>query len=277
MELNFIDVLLLGLVGLIGGGLGGLLGIGGSIIFIPLMDQIFHGRLSAQGGAYNLWAATALLSNVFVGGGAAVSHWRNRRILPRAVKMIVPLGIAGAIVGVAVRVQLPPEALWVVFGVVAIYMAIRNLQRLWKRQETKAIDSDRSCDLPKLTWLRMTPVASITGFLSGILGIGGGVFSVPAQQLFIDIPQKNAIANSAATMPVFCAIAAIMSLAALPEELSWVTAITLAGVLVPSALIGAFVGGHLTHRAPDVPIRMAFVALLLWTAYKGLLLKTGLI
>lgn len=277
VELTVADIVLLSLIGLLGGGLGGLLGIGGSIIFIPLMDQLFQGRLSQTPGVYHLWAATALLCNVFVGGGAAVSHWRNRRILPRAVKMIVPLGVAGALAGVATRIVMPPLALWVVFGAVVLYMAIRNAQKLWKRQELKAMASHEACQLPKLTWPRMVPVAGVTGYLSGILGIGGGIFSVPAQQLLIDMPQKNAIANSAATMPVFCAIAGVLSLMALPESMNWVMAVKLTGVLVPSALVGAYLGGHMTHRTPDRLVRAVFVAILFWTAYKSLLLKTGII
>ncbi len=276
VELTTIDVIMLLIVGLVGGGFGGLLGIGGSIIFIPMLDQIFAGRLSQTPGIYNLWAATALVCNVFVGGGAAVSHWRNKRIIKRAVLMIVPLGVAGALIGVGARLAVSQVVLWIILGIVVLYMALRNASKLWKGQESKAIDSDQECHLPKLSWPRMTLVGGVTGFLSGILGIGGGVYSVPSQQLLLDMPQKNAIANSASTMPVFCGIAGLLSVLALPDELR-MTALLLAGVLVPAALAGAYLGGHLTHHTPDKLVRLVFIAILLWTAYKGLLVKTGLV
>ncbi len=116
------------------------------------------------------------------------------------------------------------------------------------------------------------------GFLSGMLGIGGGVYSVPSQQIVLEMPQKNAIANSSATMIIFCAIAAVVRNVTLevPPGMTHWDPLKVAALLIPSALVGAFVGGHLTHKLPDRLVRGIFIGFLLWTVYKCFVVKGDL-
>ena len=274
MELDLAKGAILVLVGLVAGTTGGLLGIGGSVIFIPAMDQLLAG---GSEGLYVLWAATALICNVFVGAGAAVGHYRNRRVIPKVVKMIVPLGVAAAVVGVLAANFLDAKVLWLVFGAVVCYMIHNNLRKLLGKVEPAALSAGAELDPRKVNVPRASAVALPTGFLAGMLGIGGGIYSVPSQQIFLHMPQKNAIANSSATMIVFCAIAAVVRnvTMTLPEGFTHWDPVRLAALLVPSAIIGAYVGGHLTHKLPDRLVRSLFVGFLLWTAYKCLFVNAG--
>jgi uncharacterized membrane protein YfcA len=254
-------------VGLVAGALGGMLGIGGSVIFIPAMGELL-GR--GRNDLFLVWAATALICNVFVGGGAALGHYRNRRVIPRVVKMIIPLGVAGAVVGVLAANVIPPRYLWLIFGVVVGYMIYRQVGKLFSKSEPDALRHGDSLEGIHTSWPRVSLVAGPTGFLAGMLGVGGGIYSVPSQQLILDMPQKNAIANSSTTMVVFCAIAAVVRNLTLvpPEGITRLDPLILAAVLVPTALVGGFFGGHITHKLPDRLVRAIFVGFLLWTAYK---------
>ena len=276
LDLTLTKGLILIGTGLVAGIGGGMLGIGGSVIFIPVLGTVFPKV------PYGVFAAAALICNVFVGAGGAVGHYRNRRVIPKVVRMIIPLGIVAAVVGVLMANTLEDkgldEALWVIFGVVVCYMACNNVRKLFHRGEPAALDAADTLDPKKVSLPRVSAVALPTGFLAGMLGIGGGTYSVPSQQLILDMPQKNAIANSSATMIVFCAIAAVVKNVTLPlpGELSHWDPPLLAAVLVPSALFGAFIGGHLTHKLPDRLVRGLFVCFLGWTAYKCFFVKVNL-
>jgi len=263
-------------VGLLAGMVGGMLGIGGSVIFIPALGQLFP-----QTG-YGVFAAAALICNVFVGAGGAVGHWRNRRVILQVVRLIVPLGVVAALAGVFAANALEKRldrVLWLVFGAVCCYMLYNNARRLLRRHQPAAMSAGEAVDPKKVNLPRTLPVALPAGFLAGMLGIGGGVYSVPSQQLFLGMPQKNAIANSSATMIVFCLIAAVvknLTLALPPGGSHW-HPLALAGLLVPPAVVGAFIGGHLTHRLPDRLVRGIFTAFIAWTIYKCFFAKGDLI
>jgi len=268
VELTAWKVAALVAVGLVAGIAGGLLGVGGSIVFIPALGQLFPEL------GYGAYAAAALICNVFVGLGAAVGHWIHRRIIPPVVKLIIPLGVAAAIVGVVAanaleRLKLE-KVLWAAFGAVILWMAWDNVRKLMRRHDPPALTTGDGLDPRKVNLLRTLPVALPTGFLGGMLGIGGGTFSVPAQQIFLHMPQGNAIANSSVTMVVFCGIAAVTKnlTVSLPAHVTHWDPLILAGLLIPTAIVGALVGSRLTHVLPARLVRGLFLAFLLWTAYQ---------
>lgn len=268
MDITPVAAAILVAVGLLAGTVGGLLGIGGSVIFIPAMAQLF------PGAEYNVLAAAALVCNVFVGAGGAVGHYRNRRVIPRVVKMILPMGLVAAVAGVLAANVLDPKILWLVFGAVVCWMIYNNVRKVFHKTQPAALTSGDALDPARVNLPRASAVALPTGFLSGMLGIGGGIYSVPSQQMFLHMPQKNAIANSSATMIVFCAIAAVVRNVTLdPGRFSHWDPLVLAALLIPSALVGAYIGGHLTHRLPDRLVRTLFIGFLLWTAYKCFFVK----
>lgn len=269
MDYDSARIGILAAVGLVAGIAGGMLGIGGSVVFIPVLGMVFPGV------GYGVFAAAALICNVFVGAGGAIGHWRNRRVIAKVVKMIYPLGIAGAVVGVLVANALEKQfdsLLWVIFGVVICYMVYNNVRKLFHRNTPAALSADDDLPLENVTWPRVSGVALPTGFLAGMLGIGGGTFSVPSQQIILDMPQKNAIANSSATMIAFCAIGALVKnvTMTLPEGVSHTDPLILAALLIPPALLGAFLGGHLTHKLPDRLVRLLFIAFLLYAGKESL-------
>jgi uncharacterized membrane protein YfcA len=97
-----------------------------------------------------------------------------------------------------------------------------------------------------------------------MLGIGSGVITVPGQQLLLGLPIRNSVANSAAIMVSFSAVGAVaknFSLAASGTRLAY--PLGLAAILAPGALLGAYLGGGLTHRLNPRYIRLAFSGLLL--------------
>lgn len=266
------QAVLLVLVGLAGGTAGGFLGIGGTVVFLPLMKLI----LDAGGGEpldpHTAIAAT-LVVNVCVGASSTLAHVRAGRILPRIVRILVPASVAASVAGVAVGNLFSGDSrvwLWRLLGVLLTYVVGMNVYRLLRPAAAGDLAGGDFAGPPPKAW-RVAIVGAMTGFASGLLGVGGGSVAVPAQQTLLGMRLRAAIANSAVTIIFSCLLAAILKNATLAlhgESLArpWI----FVALLAPTAIAGAFVGSHLVHRVPGQVVRLAFIAFLGWTAWEML-------
>ena len=88
------DALWLALIGLLAGACGGLLGIGGGIVMIPAMTEVF-------GPDQHLYQAAAMIVNFFVVVPAVYQHVRAGAVDRSAVRRLIPLGPVAVVAGVA--------------------------------------------------------------------------------------------------------------------------------------------------------------------------------
>ncbi len=115
--------------------------------------------------------------------------------------------------------------------------------------------------------LGLLVVGSITGVLSGLLGIGGGLVMVPVLTM-LGIPLVQATATSLVAVFMSAVSGSIRNLQA--GELNWRVSLTLALFGIVTAQLGAWLG----DRAPDGLLSLAFAALLLITIYLMALKKS---
>lgn len=244
-------------LGLVAGTLGGLLGIGGSIVMIPVLSLLLH---------YNqhLAQAAAMIVNFFVAVPALMQHQRAGAVNWTVVRRMLPAGIAMILVGVLVSNQLDHDALMRVFGVFLVYVIFQNVRRLLDRHGPENL-------APRVGWVRSSVVGSITAFAGGLLGIGGGVLTVPLVQRINHLPLRTCIAVSAAAMCVTSPVGAIgKNLALAPLGLDPYQSLVLAACLVPTAIVGGHLGARLTHALPVRAVRAAFVVLVIVAAARFL-------
>lgn len=251
----------LGLIGLAAGLLGGLLGIGGSIVMIPAMTEVL-------GENQHLYQASALIVSFFVGAPALVQHLRAGVLSKRVLRSLVPAAMAGAVVGV-VTSELPVFRgdgdlyLTGLFGLFLLGAAARDVVSLVKgvAGSSDEVDSARRQTPARIGLLVGLP----TGFMSGLLGVGGGVVSIPLQRRVLGMPLRQAIANSAATIVGLSVVGAVVKHAMLVRHhpsIGWSEPARLAMLLVPTAIVGASIGARLTHVLPIRAVRIAFAVLL---------------
>lgn len=104
-------------------------------------------------------------------------------------------------------------------------------------------------------------VGAGSGFVAGLLGVGGGVVMVPVFTRLLRIPVKEAIASSLVAVAIF-SIPALITHAVL-GHIDW----TYAGLLIVGVVPGAQIGARVTIRASDQTVRtlagLFFVALAL--------------
>jgi hypothetical protein len=111
-----------------------------------------------------------------------------------------------------------------------------------------------------LGWGLLFAVGMITGTLSGLLGIGGGLLMVPVLTFF-NISLVQATATS--LIGVFLSAVSGSVRNFLAKELNWQISLMLAMFGILTAQVGAWLG----DRLPEAGLSLAFAALLLLTIY----------
>ncbi|MEM6392637.1 MAG: sulfite exporter TauE/SafE family protein [Planctomycetota bacterium] len=270
------QLLILPVVGFAAGVLGGLLGVGGSVVMIPAMVMLL-GQGLTPGYDQHLYQAAAMLVNLAIAGPAAYRHAKAGAVMRAVVIALVP----GALIGIVLGVLLsnaplfagPDGVLWLqrAFGAFAAYVALLNARKWWQaRTDTNspratparpAAENARFERQPPFT--RSAPVGLATGLVAGLLGIGGGALAVPLQQIALKLRLRNCIANSAMTITVTAGIGAAIKLITLDQHGGRVIdAWVLFACLAPTGIAGSLLGAQLTHHLPTRQVRLAFVLLM---------------
>jgi uncharacterized protein len=122
----------------------------------------------AIGFAPEISKTTALLANILVSSMAAIQFYRagffNWKLFRNFAVASVPFAYLGG------SLVLPTEAYRLIFGLVLGFSAIRILIRRSERFE-------RATRTPRAFWT--LPAGAAIGFLSGLIGVGGGIFLSP--------------------------------------------------------------------------------------------------
>ncbi len=183
------DVLLAVPLGLLAGALAGLLGIGGGLIFAPLL--LWMGLSPHQA------LATSTFAIVPTAIGGSYTHWRARAL------QLKP--------GLAIGLSAFATAL--VFsrlGRLAAGWQLLSLQALLYLLLALTIRGDRSDQEPAsdepLPLKGLTAVGGVAGLAGGMLGLGGGLLMVPLMVSGLSVPIRQAIRLS--TLAVACSASA---------------------------------------------------------------------
>ncbi|HEX6713941.1 MAG TPA: sulfite exporter TauE/SafE family protein [Thermoleophilaceae bacterium] len=116
------EVIVAALLGMAGGFVGGMLGVGGGIVFVPTLALVLGlTQVDAE--------ATSLLAVIGVG---VVGAWRQHgygNVRPRDGALMGALSVLGVAAGVAVANVLPEHALKLLFAAFMLYMATSLFRR----------------------------------------------------------------------------------------------------------------------------------------------------
>jgi len=251
-------------IGLVAGLFGGLLGVGGSVIMIPAMHLII-------GPNQHLYQGAAMMVNFFVALPAVIQHQRVKAILSPIIRVTIPSAIVGVLIGVWLSsgswfAGTNEVYLSCLFGGFLFYVAAYNLYRLYSTRSLPDIDTAKARSIP--AWKIALCVGIPSGLAGGLLGIGGGAVAVPAQQVFLKMPIRRAIANSAANILLLSIIgAAYKNYNNVQAGLALTSSIKLALYLIPTAIVGGYIGGHLTHVLRRGILRVVLILLLCYGGY----------
>ncbi|MDQ0287060.1 putative membrane protein YfcA [Desulfofundulus luciae] len=238
------------LIGLAAGFFGGLVGLGGGVIMIPLMVSILKmGQHKAHG--------TSLVALVFTGISGAVTYALNGSVDILASVLLASTAIFTARAGAHFANALPEWKLKRSFGGFLILVSLLLLLKPYLPHVCRHITGWLETLILLLTGI-------FTGFLSGMMGVGGGTIMVPSMVLLTGFTQYTAQG---------CSLLAMVPVGTAGAYTHWrlgnVSASILPG-LVPGILIGTYLGGSLAHILSEGALRIIFSAVLIWTGVRYL-------
>ncbi len=240
------------LIGLLAGTFGGLVGLGGGVIMVPLMTGVLRiGQHKAHG--------TSLVALVFTGITGSITYAIQGNIDILASLLLASTAVFTARVGAKFANSLPEWKLGKSFG---LFMILTTVLLLLKPLLPQIANPAMGLTPGKILILLLTGV--FTGFLSGMMGVGGGTIMVPAMVLLAGFTQYTAQGTSLLAMVPAGAVGAFTHwrLGSVSKgALTW---------LVPGILIGTFAGGSLAHFIVEDYLRLIFAVVLIWTGVRYL-------
>jgi uncharacterized membrane protein YfcA len=258
-----IDILLFLITGLLAGTFGGLLGLGGATILVPVLTLGFHLPV-------HLAIAVSLISNVFVASTATLGYSRRGLIHWRTVYVMTLGSIAGVLIGTVIATRSPADVIKVLFGAFLLLVIIEGVLRVQRKGSCESMDEPEKINVPGFTLLGF-----IMGLLGAMLGIGGGAVATPVQHTFFKLPLRNAIANSLATIIVSAFLGAVLYFIIGAGSLfSAEDALITAAAVVPGSVVGARLATVVERHVPARYIKFIFYVAILYIAYN--MIKSGM-
>ena len=260
------DIVILIVMGLAMGVIGGMLGIGGAVFLIPALTFVFDEN-------QHLYQAAAMICIFFVSGAALIAHRKAKAISKEVLIYLIPTAMAGVLGGVALSNCSFFEGdkdyiLARIFGGFLVYVAFYNALRLYRSvKQGRNLERDEPIKRPNAI---MTSLCGLTtGLTSGLLGIGAGTVATPTQQFFLKRPLREAMSNSAAAIVSMAWLGAIYKNATLSQHgLHFTDSFKIAICIIPGAIIGGYLGGHLMHTLPKNLVRAVFILVCIIAAVK---------
>jgi len=241
------------LIGLAAGCFGGLVGLGGGVVMIPLMVGVAGLQQKQAHG-------TSLVALVFTGLVGAATYGMKGQVDLLGAGLLAVTATVTARFGARYAHVLPEWKLKRSFGAFLLVIAVILLARPWLG----------NAGAHASTWVTgavLLTTGVFTGFLSGMMGVGGGSIMVPAMVLLAGFPQVLAQGSSLLAMVPAGAVGAYTHF-----RLGNVVRGLLPG-LIPGILLGTLVGSTFALRLPEVVLRFTFAAVLVWTGSKYLRAK----
>jgi hypothetical protein len=248
-----LEYLLLALLGLFLGGYGTMIGAGGGFILVPVL----------------LWAYPDLPPEIITSISLAVvavnswsgvlAYWRMGRIDYKAGLLFAAFAIPGAMLGAYSTAFVSRSAFDGIFGATLIGSAMMLFHRTMTRQPEGGVDKNGKRTLSSYIFpqgpQRLNQLKSrrfrvalvmvfVIGYLSSMLGIGGGIFQVPILAYGLNFPVHAAVATSEFVLAIK-AVAATGVHVANGNVFAGLDKIV---VLAISVFVGAQVGARLSGR-----------------------------
>ena len=269
MPLELPLILELALLGMGTGFLAGLLGVGGGMLMVPFTTIIMSNRGVSPDLAVKMAIATSMATIIFTSISNVRTHHKRGAVRWDIVKRLAPGIVVGSIIGsLGVFALLKGSYLAVFFG---LFVSFSATQMFLDKKP------DPTRQMPGTAG--QLAAGGFIGFMSGLVGAGGGFISVPFMT-WCNVAIHNAVATSAALgFPI--AVANVLGYAISGQSVQnlpagsfgyiWLPALT---VIAVCSFMTAPLGAQTAHKLPIAKLKRIFASILYVLAaymlYKGL-------
>ena len=236
-------------LGFLVGAIGTLIGAGGGFVLVPVLLLVFPKE------APELITSISLAVVFFNATSGSVAYARMKRIDFRSGLLFAPATVPGAILGALATAYIPRRAFDGVFGVLLLAMAAFLLLRPHKQAPSDGatpdgharrliVDADGTRHAFAFNPVLGIVLSVFAGFVSSLLGIGGGIIHVPALVHLLNFPTHIATATSHFILAVTALVGTVVHVVS--GEFSHGASTTI--YLGVGALLGAQLGARLSTR-----------------------------
>ena len=254
MDLSALWPLLLALIAcaLFAGVIAGLLGVGGGIVLVPVLDVGLRAGGVPIEWSMHVAVATSLATIIPTALASSRAHHSRGGIDGSVARAWAPGMLLGALVGSLLAARASGGALAAVFGVIAASVAVKMFLPLDDLRLAKAVPRG----------LPGNAIAAVIGGLSAMMGIGGGTLSVPAMTL-----TGGSIHQAVGTAAFFGLLIALPGTigyllavpdTALPPYTIGLVSLTALAVVAPCTMLTAPWGARLAHTLPRRRLSQVF-------------------
>ena len=232
--------------GMLAGILGGLLGIGGGIVLMPVL-RFFVGLSPAFA------AGTCVLAVFFTTLGGGFRHYRLGHVPLRSLIPVIISGAVATIVFSMIFIYFAHHDSWLDLGIGTVFILLSVRMIYDGMRDWKHLDTNESPTIELQNSLaRKVTLGGLSGILPGLFGIGTGAILVPGFAYLLKAPIKVAIGSSL----VCFAVNALFS-AGLKFMQGYVD-FTVAIPVCLGTLAGSQIGAIINRRSPSTALRIIF-------------------
>lgn len=252
-------LLLLIVIGGIAGGIAGLLGVGGGIVLVPAFFYMFA-HLGYDGPQLmQVCLGTSLATIMATSMRSVRGHDRKGAVDWALLRAWAPAIALGAVAGFFLATRLRSVSLQLVFGALGLlaglWMAFGRTE--WRLAERLPLGAGK--------W----SMGGGLGFLSVLMGIGGGTFGVPMMTLY-GMPIHRAVGTASGFGLIIAIPSALgfltMSIENAPPLTLGAVNLPAFAVIVAMTLLTTPLGVRLAHAMNPKPLKRAFALFLIVVA-----------
>ena len=254
-----IDQALLLFTGLIAGIVGGLLGIGGGIVLMPVLRFVI-----GLSPAYA--AGTCVLAVFFTTLGGGFKHYRLGHVPIRSLYPVIVSGAISTILFSMLFLYFAHKERWLDLGIGIVFLLLsaRMILDGIRNNRTRITNKEPAGDLQN-SYPRKVILGGLAGILPGLFGIGTGAILVPGFTYMLNTTIKVAIGSSL----VCFAVNALFS--ALLKSAQGYIDFTIAVPVCLGTLAGSQIGAILNYRTPSAALRILFGLVFIGVSFRFIL------
>jgi uncharacterized membrane protein YfcA len=240
----------------------GLTGAGGAVLSVPLLTLVI-GLPLVEAAPIGLLAVT-----LSAGLGAAIALHQGM-LRYRAAMLMATAGALASPFGITLAYRVPERLLTALFSLLLLWIGVNTWRQARMPAEARNAAREPPCRINPNTgrFLWTLPCARVmagsglaAGFLSGLLGVGGGFIIIPALRRYTDLPMNASVATSMGVLTLVSAMGVAVSIAHAPLNL------VVGTPFIGGAVAGMLLGRHWSARLSGANLQKSFALLCLGVA-----------
>ncbi len=253
------EAIILLMIGIVGGFLAGMLGVGGGIIFIPILTYFFE----KEGLAATDVVKATLANSLFLVLGSGVSG-TLRQLSDKSLNWVntLVIGLPGGAVSYLISQSIATGDWYKPFIFQLVFLVFLKLSILKMLLPNKR-ESGVSI-LDKLPTGKAALVGVLAGSVVAISGLGGGIVMVPLFQWLFNLDFKQSSRLSLSVIPLLAIFPLIQYLSSQNSLNIPHTGFIAWSILLPTllgVLVFAPIGIKVSRRTPTIILRITFALL----------------